>query len=902
MLPRVPWSVPRLRTKRAARHALKRIQHLQRAKALAGVGREQREHASVRVGIGPRARTITLDARERPRDEMRKVIVAERHRVEVTEPDRERHLACPRAHAGKERELRTDFFEGRITQRLDAGGAFGDRDDRLRASTLETEWMQLVVRQRRELSRARRCAKSLGRARNRRAEAQHELSVRRGRIDEGHALLRDIAHEHVDQHRRDARSKPTSQRRRFVERGVPEGSRHVARADETRRLFDEPARGRTEGTRFDRITHASHVQCARAGGRMGRDPGLVLCHDDRRIERANPQEPEREAEIERSVEREGGGGVRHESEGASIRRSWHQRAMVSLLVPALVAPKSRNLATRRRTLVQSAELPQLLTRWMIELRRGGAARWQPLADLAGLPLGEVVASPFGLRAVALGVATGATTAHVETRALLPWPESFGELATSDPTHGVWDAGKLRVGKYQSFQADAPHATYDPSHVAKWGPHELLHRAVGFFFAKDATRFEHYVGARLNELLPVALWYGHDQLARLDEDDFVRSDAQHPAPIENARWLVEPEDALVERAERTAKALLRGIAHLERELDAIDRELATGRCVPTPIEVGGARLDASSDATAYVVGHVARLRDPSVVAILDTIPGELGRFDSLASYRAQIESVHDALLFSRVSIDEDTIASLRARRTVWDWLHRAAHTGGNVRALAKAAGPELRGEREVDEARWLDKLTRLLGEEGAGAVLADGIGGVALGQLREGVRSVTPRVESYLDDEALASFATSAELLARAPLGERIERLLETAEAPVALRELATLERAIAEARPSDEATHLCEPMPTRLRDGVVVGNDRFVAIEATHDVVALHAGEAATPGHFTWLVGAHDDGVSILPCSDEERRFFERACVSASPVKGAKIDAAWLKEAVVAGVLSWRPR
>lgn len=43
---------------------------------------------------------------------------------------------------------------------------------------------------------------------------------------------------------------------------MPERSRDVARADETWRLFDEPARGRTESARFDRIPHASNVQRA----------------------------------------------------------------------------------------------------------------------------------------------------------------------------------------------------------------------------------------------------------------------------------------------------------------------------------------------------------------------------------------------------------------------------------------------------------------------------------------------------------------------------------------------------------------------------------------------------------------------------------------------------------------
>ena len=51
------------------------------------------------------------------------------------------------------------------------------------------------------------------------------------------------------------------------------------------------------------------------------------------------------------------------------------------------------------------------------------------------------------------------------------------------------------------------------HRRKWRPHELLHGAVGFFWREDASRFETYVGARLNELLPVVHWYGLDEIFR-----------------------------------------------------------------------------------------------------------------------------------------------------------------------------------------------------------------------------------------------------------------------------------------------------------------------------------------------------------------------------------------------------
>jgi hypothetical protein len=141
----------------------------------------------------------------------------------------------------------------------------------------------------------------------------------------------------------------------------------------------------------------------------------------------------------------------------------------------------------------------------------------------------------------------------------------------DPDHGVWDRGALRSGKYQGFLADEPFAIYDPSHVSKWGPHELLHRAAAFFFRAGATRWEHYLGARLNELVPVVAWYGAEQAMRLDEGAFDRAAAGRApsAGRDDARWLSEDESALMGRARRAAPIFREGLAHFERELAAID---------------------------------------------------------------------------------------------------------------------------------------------------------------------------------------------------------------------------------------------------------------------------------------------------------------------------------------------
>ncbi|MEO0321422.1 MAG: hypothetical protein AAF447_00555, partial [Myxococcota bacterium] len=137
----------------------------------------------------------------------------------------------------------------------------------------------------------------------------------------------------------------------------------------------------------------------------------------------------------------------------------------------LDAPPGATPALRRQAFA-ALPRPERLDRLLamtLALRAGGAARWAPLAERAGLPLGEVLASPFSLRAVALAAAEGATTTHRELRSLAaegPWPD-----AVRDPAHGRWERGVLRVGKYEGFQQDAPFACFDPAHGAKWGPHE-----------------------------------------------------------------------------------------------------------------------------------------------------------------------------------------------------------------------------------------------------------------------------------------------------------------------------------------------------------------------------------------------------------------------------------------------
>ncbi len=317
-------------------------------------------------------------------------------------------------------------------------------------------------------------------------------------------------------------------------------------------------------------------------------------------------------------------------------------------LPGLERPPGETPAARRMALaaLDPGERLEGLVAMAEALREGGAERWAPLAAQVGLPLGEVVASPFGLRAVAMAAAEGACTVHRELRSLASmssWPD-----AVRDPAHGQWERGVLRVGKYEGFQQDAPLACFDPAHGAKWGPHELMHRAVGFFWRRDASRWEHYLAARLGELVPVVLWYGPDQVGRHEDADASRHRGSREAHVASAHWLSESPTALRARIADTLDAFDAGLAHLETELAAIDAERRSGHQRHTVHRRGDARLDASSDATAYVVGQAERLARPEVAAVLTRLPVGRWRHERVGAFRDRVEAAFDRLLFGELS--------------------------------------------------------------------------------------------------------------------------------------------------------------------------------------------------------------------------------------------------------------
>lgn len=491
-------------------------------------------------------------------------------------------------------------------------------------------------------------------------------------------------------------------------------------------------------------------------------------------------------------------------------------------------PRASLAALVRRT---DAQLGRALARHALALRPLALAHGEALASFLNLPLPEVIASPFGFRMCAMGAAVGVSSVAHETRRVLGWHPSFRPLG-DEVEEGRWRDGVLHVGKYQQFCADEPRSIYHPEQHAKWAPHELLHRACGSFFRPDASRFELYLGARLNELLPVATWYGIEHTLRLDEiEGFDRKAAlaRHEATSGALFWLHAPREALEARAIAMAPLFREGIVHAERELAACAKDLASGEV--STVAHAHAFLDASSDAIGYVATHTERLRSPGVAkvhALLDEHTAEV------AAYQRRIEQVFDALLFAPLTFDLRRATSKRAHRRGWDRALRLAHakrdaTSADLEAL-------LRGQVEGPPSVRLDGETP------------------DLKQLAAGLEATLPQTFARVPRLA-ARLAAHPAFMARAPLGERVARMLDTP----ALSELARLESALSVSRPSDDRVEVLEDLrgPSQ-RPATALLSRAFFVMRFDTDPLALLRDEAPRPGPTAALVGRfRGEGVLI---------------------------------------------
>ena len=308
------------------------------------------------------------------------------------------------------------------------------------------------------------------------------------------------------------------------------------------------------------------------------------------------------------------------------------------------------------------------------------AAQQPLSEALQGMLGEIgvppldlMITPLSARAAALGVRVGRAFYHHELRVRLPIPPALEPevpVWSEADTGPRWREGILTSPKYFSFFQDAPLAAYYPNHRRKWRAHELLHGAQGFFWHPEMTRFECYVGARLNELLPVVHWYGLDEIFRPRCERHLGQCLQREFCLDceaAARpfWSLPAQARERQRkdAERFAES---AIEHFREEWSACMSEVTSGRrrSVPRP------GLDASSDAMGYVRGHWNRLTAWSTgVWIEKFLVDGVDYFSTLDHYAQHLATTAQSLMSGDIVLSQEETRRHRARRVVQDAAYR-----------------------------------------------------------------------------------------------------------------------------------------------------------------------------------------------------------------------------------------
>jgi hypothetical protein len=515
-------------------------------------------------------------------------------------------------------------------------------------------------------------------------------------------------------------------------------------------------------------------------------------------------------------------------------------------------------AERRQAVLDASK--QELIDAIVELaleHRDAVADWKgELAEVACLPAGELVASPFGFRASLMGAQQGAAAVHHELRVPITGPTPSADSSLFDPSHGMWDRGVRHIGKYQSFRHDEPFLVYNPNHMSKWTPHEMLHRALGFVFDRDMSRWEFYLASRLNELVPVVHWYGTDEILRLRHDGFDKDrDARSPgAQLRQAEWLELTKTDLKDRARGCAHLLVETVERFEEEIEAVYAELDSGYMQ----EVPHAHLDSSSDALAYVGAHYDRIMSAPVRSVLENVVPEEFRFSTVGDYLEATEELFDELLFGELSWDRDEAEDARNERAIWDLLLRGAlHPEldeeclvrgvegapegfwtklSNVRVLISES-LDSEAKEEVNASGFAESLNRSLHVSGPRAPLALR----SAEEIAEGLSSIVPVAMEVVTSEQIADFASLHEdsrHWRRNRLWKRFHEYLQS-ESELALAELVLFEASLYQDRPPNHQVERLSSWPddnaNNAEEWSVIRSESYQRYAFIHDVPEWHS-------------------------------------------------------------------
>ena len=506
-----------------------------------------------------------------------------------------------------------------------------------------------------------------------------------------------------------------------------------------------------------------------------------------------------------------------------------------------------------------------------------------LLEQLGAPVLDSTVTPLSARAALLGARDGRAFYHHELRRRVPMPEGL------EPETAVWDGGTtpswrdgvLEEPKYFSFFQDAPFPAFNPNYRRKWRPHELIHGSLGFFWHPEMTRFEFYVGARLNELLPVVHWYGLDEIFRprcaRHADTVLYS--EYCAECEGLARHYWEEDAPGEQRDAALHWAEEALEHFETEWRACRREIETGQRHPTP----RLKLDASSDSVGYLRGHWNRVTDWSFGAWLETfLEDGVDYHSSLVDYAENLGETTREMLGGSLSVELDDFCTRRCRRAVQDaayqiylamgWLdpgtdalqevedklmphlEQAAHHVHHMDEQEQLA--EFTDEVLFDMLAAFQEVSGHFPDEVAGAVPALGYTfenprffiEQAVPQLQAGLQSALPQTVSELDDTtaAVEAFADSDEFGTLGRFATRFAAWSNPDNCPQKASDVADFEAWAMDLPRKDEEAELFGALPSNI--------DTFIARPA-----CLRLNSTLRRGSFAWRAAAKIIDPAALP-------------------------------------------
>ncbi|MBM65589.1 MAG: hypothetical protein CMH55_05070 [Myxococcales bacterium] len=401
------------------------------------------------------------------------------------------------------------------------------------------------------------------------------------------------------------------------------------------------------------------------------------------------------------------------------------------------------------------------------------------------PRGELSWSPaaqwVGEEAARLGLLVSQFEAWEPPPTPAHWlPEGRPDLTVAPR----WQRGVLVEGKYQAHTHDRRIASYHPGYRAKWMAHEYLHGIVGFAWHPEGSDFFHALAAWQAEILPVAIWYFHDEygLRRCPEH-------QGGGPLFRvfcaACETVAGDGPLAPSNDDRCRWYEAGRAFVEEQLAGVRASVKAGDFEARP----WASLDLASDGTAYAQAQSGRLESEAFRRFMDLFPPPA---DSLEAFEARILQVLDALEQGH-ALDEPG-SDWRARDLCWRLLSLWSDCEGEVRehildlAQQQAQGFDqfpavLAAYRQLHEDWYLPEADGLFA---VGYPLGfDGLGR-SIPRVRAGLASVCPLTLEAADPSLIQAFA-SQDGLERSPLVQRFQRFLERQDVGAELGELMAME-------------------------------------------------------------------------------------------------------------------